>query len=166
MQSVRARAHATHNNQLKPVVQTLRLCRSTSCRVLALVLPDLALSVPSFMQSTYKISRRIEAEERALDAALMVITSTQQEVDLQWGLYDGYRETIAQALRLRAIRGHAMPEMHVIPPGLDFSTLKVRFLLHLCAFLALALLSVALLLKVNQHSRERSACARSGGMPW
>jgi hypothetical protein len=36
------------------------------------------------LQDTYKISRRIEAEERALDAATMVITSTQQEIDLQW----------------------------------------------------------------------------------
>jgi hypothetical protein len=42
------------------------------------------------------------------------------------GLYNGYRETIAKALRLRAISGHAMPVMHVIPPGLDFSTLKAR----------------------------------------
>jgi hypothetical protein len=36
------------------------------------------------VQDTYKISRRIEAEESALDAATMVIASTQQEVDLQW----------------------------------------------------------------------------------
>jgi hypothetical protein len=78
------------------------------------------------IEETYKISRRIEGEERSLDAALMVITSTQQEVDLQWGLYDGYRETVAKVLRLRNIQGHAMPVMHVIPPGLDFSSLKVR----------------------------------------
>lgn len=78
------------------------------------------------IEETYKISRRIEAEERALDAALMVITSTQQEVDLQWGLYDGYRETVAKALRLRPIVGHSMPVMHVCAPGLDFSSLKAR----------------------------------------
>ena len=94
------------------------------------------------LQETYRISRRIEAEERALDAALMVITSTQQEVDLQWGLYDGYRARISQALRLRAIAGHAMPELHVIPPGLDFSTLRVRrpavLRTHQCASLQCA----------------------------
>lgn len=32
------------------------------------------------IEANYKISRRIEAEERALDAATMVFTSTQQEV--------------------------------------------------------------------------------------
>ena len=36
------------------------------------------------------MGRRIEAEERALDASLAVFTSTQQEVVEQWGLYDGY----------------------------------------------------------------------------
>jgi sucrose-phosphate synthase len=41
------------------------------------------------IEETYAISRRIEAEERALDSAVMVFTSTQQEVDDQWGLYDG-----------------------------------------------------------------------------
>lgn len=41
------------------------------------------------IEATYAISRRIEGEERALDAAMMVFTSTQQEVKDQWGLYDG-----------------------------------------------------------------------------
>jgi sucrose-phosphate synthase len=41
------------------------------------------------IEAGYQISRRIEAEERALDAALLVFTSTQQEVKDQWGLYDG-----------------------------------------------------------------------------
>jgi sucrose-phosphate synthase len=41
------------------------------------------------IESVYAISRRIEAEERSLDAALVVFTSTQQEVRDQWGLYDG-----------------------------------------------------------------------------
>lgn len=41
------------------------------------------------IEKTYKISRRIEAEERGLDGAMMVFTSTQQEVDEQWGLYEG-----------------------------------------------------------------------------
>lgn len=41
------------------------------------------------IESTYKISRRVEAEERALESAIMVFTSTKQEIDEQWGLYDG-----------------------------------------------------------------------------
>ena len=41
------------------------------------------------IESTYKISRRIEAEERALECASIVFTSTAQEIDEQWGLYDG-----------------------------------------------------------------------------
>lgn len=40
------------------------------------------------IESTYKITRRIEAEERSLEGATMVFTSTQQEIDEQWGLYD------------------------------------------------------------------------------
>jgi sucrose-phosphate synthase len=81
------------------------------------------------IEETYKISRRIEAEERALDAALMVITSTRQEVEQQWGLYDGYDADLAAVLHrkggLRKTSGRSMPIMAVIPPGLDFSALKV-----------------------------------------
>lgn len=78
------------------------------------------------IEETYAITRRIEGEERALDGAMMVITSTQQEVDEQWGLYDGYRQDMADALKYRNMVGRAMPYMEVIPPGLDFSSLKVR----------------------------------------
>ena len=57
----------------------------------------------SEIESTYHISRRIEAEETTLGAAERVITSTQQEVELQYGLYDFYQ-----------------PErMRVVPPGTD-----------------------------------------------
>lgn len=38
---------------------------------------------------TYNIFRRIEAEERGLDAATVVVASTRQEIKEQWGLYDG-----------------------------------------------------------------------------
>ncbi len=41
------------------------------------------------IEDTYAMSRRIEAEERALDTAIMVLTSTQEEIEKQWGLYDG-----------------------------------------------------------------------------
>jgi sucrose-phosphate synthase len=75
-------------------------------------------------EATYAISRRIEAEERALDAALMVFTSTQQEVSDQWGLYDGYNADLQRVVRARARRGRHFALMRVIPPGLDFSSLK------------------------------------------
>lgn len=55
------------------------------------------------IEATYNISRRIEAEETTLGVAECVITSTQQEIEQQYGLYDFYQ-----------------PErMRVIPPGTD-----------------------------------------------
>lgn len=55
------------------------------------------------IETTYHISRRIEAEETTLGVAERVIVSTQQEIEQQYGLYDFYQ-----------------PErMRVIPPGTD-----------------------------------------------
>ncbi|KAL3507308.1 hypothetical protein ACH5RR_032690 [Cinchona calisaya] len=78
------------------------------------------------INSTYRIMRRIEAEELSLDAAELVITSTKQEIDEQWGLYDGFDVKLEKVLRARARRGvnchgRYMPRMAVIPPGMDFS---------------------------------------------
>ncbi|KAK6161742.1 hypothetical protein DH2020_005123 [Rehmannia glutinosa] len=78
------------------------------------------------INSTYRIMRRIEAEELSLDAAELVITSTKQEIDEQWGLYDGFDVKLEKVLRARARRGvnchgRFMPRMAVIPPGMDFS---------------------------------------------
>ena len=57
----------------------------------------------SEIETTYNISRRIEAEETTLGVAERVITSTRQEIEQQYGLYDFYQ-----------------PErMRVIPPGTD-----------------------------------------------
>ncbi|NCP39480.1 MAG: glycosyltransferase [Rhodoferax sp.] len=59
----------------------------------------------SEIESTYHISRRIEAEETTLGSAERVITSTQQEIEQQYGLYDFYQ-----------------PErMRVVPPGTDLA---------------------------------------------
>ena len=59
----------------------------------------------SEIESTYHISRRIEAEETTLGTAERVITSTQQEIEQQYGLYDFYQ-----------------PErMRVVPPGTDLA---------------------------------------------
>ncbi|KAL5993241.1 sporulation-specific protein 4 [Asimina triloba] len=78
------------------------------------------------INSTYKIMRRIEAEELGLDATEMVVTSTRQEIEEQWGLYDGFDLKLERKLRVRRRRGVScygryMPRMVVIPPGMDFS---------------------------------------------
>uniref|UniRef100_A0A7N0RBZ3 Sucrose-phosphate synthase n=2 Tax=Kalanchoe fedtschenkoi TaxID=63787 RepID=A0A7N0RBZ3_KALFE len=83
------------------------------------------------INSTYKIMRRIEAEEVALDAAEMVVTSTKQEIEEQWGLYDGFDIKLERKLRARRRRGVSclgryMPRMMVIPPGMDFSYVKTQ----------------------------------------
>ncbi|XP_065026355.1 sucrose-phosphate synthase isoform X1 [Musa acuminata AAA Group] len=83
------------------------------------------------IDATYKIMRRIEAEELSLDAAELVITSTRQEIDEQWGLYDGFDVKLERVLRARARRGvnchgRYMPRMVVIPPGMDFSSVSIQ----------------------------------------
>ncbi|KAI0507793.1 hypothetical protein KFK09_013921 [Dendrobium nobile] len=80
-------------------------------------------------EAAYRISRRIEGEERGLDAAEMVVASTWQEVEEQWGMYDGFNLRIERKLRARRRRcvgclGRYMPSMAVIPPGMDFSNVK------------------------------------------
>jgi sucrose-phosphate synthase len=57
----------------------------------------------SEIETAYNISRRIEAEETTLGVAERVITSTQQEIEQQYGLYDFYQPD----------------RMRVIPPGTD-----------------------------------------------
>ncbi|CAH1424267.1 unnamed protein product [Lactuca virosa] len=83
------------------------------------------------INSTYKIMRRIEGEELALDAAEMVVTSTRQEIEEQWGLYDGFDVKLERKLRVRRRRGVSclgryMPRAVVIPPGMDFSFVKAE----------------------------------------
>jgi len=55
------------------------------------------------IESRYRITRRIEAEETALDHAAFVVASTTQEVETQYRLYDYYNPK----------------RMLVIPPGID-----------------------------------------------
>lgn len=55
------------------------------------------------IEKRYRISRRIDAEEQALDNATFVVASTQQEVEDQYGMYDH----------------HDQDRMSVIPPGVD-----------------------------------------------
>lgn len=55
------------------------------------------------IEQRYNMSRRIEAEETTLGAAQLVITSTHQEIEEQYGLYDYYRPE----------------QMRVVAPGTD-----------------------------------------------
>jgi sucrose-phosphate synthase len=57
------------------------------------------------MEKRYNLAARIEAEELSLDSASMVCTSTRQEVDEQYALYDQHTES----------------RMRVIPPGVDLT---------------------------------------------
>ncbi|KAF2303800.1 hypothetical protein GH714_023487 [Hevea brasiliensis] len=77
------------------------------------------------INTTYKIMRRIEAEELTLDASEIIITSTRQEIEEQWRLYDGFDPVLERKLRARIKRGvnchgRFMPRMIVIPPGMEF----------------------------------------------
>lgn len=54
----------------------------------------------------YKMDTRIEMEERIIAGANLIITSTQQEIDKQYGLYDNGPKA----------------EYAVIPPGIDLDT--------------------------------------------
>ncbi len=56
-------------------------------------------------ETTYRFVQRIEAEERTLETAALVIASTRQEVREQYELYDHYQPD----------------RMKVIPPGVDLS---------------------------------------------
>jgi len=61
---------------------------------------------PEDLEKRYKFTTRIEAEEIALETAAMVVTSTNQEVELQYELYD-----------------HYVPDrMEVIPPGVNLES--------------------------------------------
>jgi len=55
------------------------------------------------LEERYRLTQRIEAEERALEMASVVIASTRQEIDEQYQAYDHYDPD----------------EMLVIPPGID-----------------------------------------------
>ncbi|XVF34579.1 hypothetical protein REPUB_Repub18cG0070700 [Reevesia pubescens] len=77
------------------------------------------------INTTYKIMHRIEAEELSLDASEIVITSTRQEIDEQWRLYDGFDPVLERKLHARIRRnvscyGRFMPRMVIIPPGMEF----------------------------------------------
>lgn len=84
------------------------------------------------INETYKIMRRIEAEELCLDASEIIITSTRQEIEEQWRLYDGFDPVIERKLRARIKRGVScygrfMPRMVVSNEKFIW-----RFLINIC----------------------------------
>jgi sucrose-phosphate synthase len=60
------------------------------------------------IESRYQMTRRVEAEEETLAAAELVIASTADEVEEQYGLYDHYQPQ----------------QMRVIPPGVDLARFR------------------------------------------
>ena len=60
------------------------------------------------IESRFNLSRRIEAEEKALSNAALVIASTSQEIENQYSLYDHYRKS----------------RTAVVPPGVDLSMFR------------------------------------------
>lgn len=60
------------------------------------------------VEEQYNMTRRIEAEETTLAAAELVVSSTSQEIEEQYGLYDHYRPE----------------QMRVIPPGTDMKRFR------------------------------------------
>ncbi|GJZ42479.1 probable sucrose-phosphate synthase 2 [Tanacetum coccineum] len=73
-----------------------------------------AMQLKEDHNSTYRIMRRIEAKELPLDAAELVITSTQQEIDEQWGLYDGFDVKLEKVLRTHIQEFVDGPLAHVL----------------------------------------------------
>ena len=65
---------------------------------------------PEALEEKYKFTTRIDAEEVALETAAMVVTSTSQEVQQQYELYDHYVPS----------------RMEVIPPGVNLNSFKPR----------------------------------------
>lgn len=63
---------------------------------------------PERIESRFAIGRRIEAEERALSNAALVVASTRQEATEQYSRYDNYRKT----------------RTAVIPPGVDLTRFR------------------------------------------
>jgi len=59
------------------------------------------------IETTYKMSRRIEAEEKTLATASRVIVSTHQEIEEQYAVYDYYQPD----------------QMRIVPPGTDLEKL-------------------------------------------
>ncbi|KAJ3698356.1 hypothetical protein LUZ61_002061 [Rhynchospora tenuis] len=82
------------------------------------------------INAMYKIMRRIEAEELCLDSSEVIITSTRQEIEEQWNLYDGFDLLLARKLKAGikhgvSCYGRCMPHMVLIPPGMEFGHVVV-----------------------------------------
>lgn len=81
------------------------------------------------LEERYRISTRIEAEEFALDTATMVVTSTVQEVEGQYAMYERYQpesmEVIAPGVNLQQFI-----EKSEVPPGEGGVIDRIHSFLH------------------------------------
>lgn len=84
------------------------------------------------INATYKITRRIEAEEFSVDAAEMVVTSTRQEIEEQWGLYDGYDLKLERKLRVRRRRGVSCLGRHMPRMVVCMHNVTIYFMVLSC----------------------------------
>lgn len=85
------------------------------------------------INATYKIMRRIEAEEISLDVSEVIITSTRQEIEEQWRLCDGFDPVLERKLRARIKRnvncyGRSMPRMVVSQTNVFFVYLNIYYI--------------------------------------
>ena len=109
--------HSLGRNKLSSILAQGKMTRSEVARARRLPPSRGMLTGSCPQESQYKIGRRIEAEERALDHATVVVVSTEDEIREQWGLYAGYDSSLERALsRSRRFSGRACPRMIVIPP--------------------------------------------------
>lgn len=124
------------------------------------------------INATYRIMRRIEAEEISLDASEIIITSTKQEIEEQWRLYDGFDPILERKLRARMKRdvscyGRFMPRMLVsntiFPLEIDFSG---TLLLELFIFPFFFFVYYSSLLSFPEHVMMVCKCYFLGHSPW
>lgn len=115
------------------------------------------------INSTYKIMRRIEAEELSLDAAELVITSTRQEIDEQWGLYDGYDVKLERKLRGRmrkglSCHGSCMPRTAVLLFFFSFSFIFSGFIEYFIRIHILILFALSIFITIFMD-KEQILCS-------
>jgi sucrose-phosphate synthase len=75
------------------------------------------------IEARYHMARRVEAEELTLGSASLVITSTSNEIEEQYGLYDHYQpeqmQVVPPGTDLKSFMPHSLYFLTVRMPGFD-----------------------------------------------
>jgi len=87
-------------------------------------------SSEQFIESQYNMNMRIEAEETALDNANIVITSTHQEVNEQYCLYDNYQPRRMKVVAPGVDLDRFYPQRRLQKQASTIRTTLARFLRH------------------------------------